>query len=251
MNPYLEKIAKEKKTNPVGELALAGAGYTVAKHAPAQLLGYHNVYHGTTKPKARDIRKTGFKSGLGGTGASELSPSFKSESLGKIHVTKNRLLAKMYSGNPAFHAKKIKERDGFMFSAGEAMGKSFKDGMAGKGAVVKARIPHSVWSKMKVDKDSSQGSPETPFVQSRMKERASTYHKNIGAQFVERGANHRGVSGYLTKNNLRRYYGTSSGKTRALMGVARLAVGGSAMAVAAKHNSDNQGVLSKLKRNPQ
>ena len=229
MNRYLEKIAQtaEKKKSIAKDVASAGVGAHLLSKVPQRLLGYHKVYHGTTNENASIIRKNGFDPSKGGTGASKLSGYHQIASKNKIHFTKTKPAARIYSGGIADKLNKEPSKL-------HAVRKALRDSYTGKGSVVKARVPHSMWGKMQVDKDSSGPDTGIKFVRERMKERASTYHRKVGKKFVM-GEGGGGMGQFATKNNLKRYLSTKSGRARALGGVGQL-VAGSALITNAVNN---------------
>lgn len=251
MNPFLEKMASQeeyKKSAPVKETIGAYLGYKGVRAAPSKILGYHTVYHGTTKENAANIKRKGFDPSRGGTGAATVSERFVENSKNKVHFTKSKLQAGAYAGGIADHIKNLP----FGGSIGSAYKNAHKDYRAGKGEVLKAKIPHSMWEKMEIDRDSSGAVPDEAFMKSHienhLKNRAATYDKKVNPSFVEGGRNYAGRKRFASMKNLKSYLGTSSGRNRALTGVAQ-AVGGAALAgFSVKHNADNGGILSKLKR---
>lgn len=224
MNKYLEKIASRKEGVSVGDVASVGAGAHLLSKVPQRLLGYHKVYHGTTNTNADSIRKNGFDPSKGGTGASKISSSYADQSKGKVHLTKTKLSARMYAGDLGGKIDAEKARNPVSPNKRRTLINALKDSYTGKGSVVKARVPHSTWSRMKVDPDSSAGAPDHAFIQERMKERAATYDRKIDKKFVM-GKGGGGMSMYATKNNLRRYLSTKSGRMRALGGAGQLVAG--------------------------
>ena len=224
MNKYLEKIASRKEGVSVGDVASAGLGAHLLTKVPQRLLGYHKVYHGTTNKNAHSIRSKGFDPSKGGTGASKINSSYLGQSAGKVHVTKTKLSAHMYAGDLGGKIKAEKARNPINPNKRATLIDALKDSYTGKGSVVKARVPHSTWGRMKVDEDSSAGAPDHAFIQERMKERAATYDRKIDKKFVI-GKGGGGMSMYATKKNLRRYLSTKSGRMRALGGVGQLAAG--------------------------
>lgn len=207
MNKYLEKIAKAasesedsgtKKPGLAGRVAEGALGARLAMEAPQKLMGYHTVYHGTSKANADSIRKTGLdpKHGGGptGAGAGINHSGFLETSKGKVHVTKGPITAAMFSG---FSSAATKTRP----------------------SIVKARISDKMWDKFKLDPDAGA-----------YKRQAATTTKKIGSNFISGGEGSKGRSMFLTKERLGDYYGSKAGKVRALKGVGLLAGGGALMA---------------------
>jgi hypothetical protein len=206
MNKYLEKIAAATGDDKYGNMALEGAvGAGLAKGAPQRLLGYHTVYHGTSKANAEAIRKEGFKTkhGGGAHGASSAHPSktsqevFTERSKGKIHVTKNPFVAGQFAG---FQAARRNTQPG----------------------MVKARVSDKMWKSFKRDDDvaGTFGSKDT----------AATTTHDIKPQFVAGGKGSKGAFAFLKKRHLESYYGNSAGRTRAGKGAAMLVGGGALLA---------------------
>lgn len=245
MNPYLEKIASQnREASPVRESVLAAAGAGVASTAPSRILGYHTLYHGTSSENAEAIKKKGFDPSKGGSRNAQLRPDYVENSKNKVHFTKTKFTAGMYAGDFGGKMSHARAAGG---SKKSALKESIKDWAKGKGKVVTSRVPHSMWGKMEIDRDSSVGSPDHPMVNEAMKERASTYHKRLDPKFVEGSEAYGGRRMYATHKNLKRYLSTASGRSRALSGVVRLGAGVGMMAGAAYHNAHNNGVLAKLR----
>lgn len=210
-----EKKAQSDTIEGIGQTAL---GAKILSHAPKRLLGYHTVYHGTSKETANTIRKEGLDPSKGGTGAAKAHQSFADVSKGKVHVTKSPLYARAYSSGVA--------RNAFEKVTGSGKGGSvFKD--VGKGSVLKARISDEKWKGFAHDID---GGPTKRF--------AATTTSRIDSSSIVGGAGNMGRREFLNKPHLSKYYGTASGKNRALRGVALGLTGASLVS----------GGLSKLKR---
>lgn len=183
-------MKKETKEGLAGAATAVLAGGGVAP----RLLGYHNVYHGTTKPAAEAVKKHGFDPKKGGTGASSptvdgkgvgSNPNFYERSKGRIHTTKRKPIAGIYS-------LYVRHKHGV------------------PGTVVKARVTHQHFKGMKGDPDMSPGAT---------KNIAATTHHKIPASQVVGGAGDKGIKGVVTKNTLRKYYSSGSGLARAARGV--------------------------------
>lgn len=215
-NKYLEKIAKELHKGKT-DIAVEGlAGAAIASGASQRMLGYHTVYHGTTKKNADLIRKNGFDPSKGGGegGASAVHPSnisrenFTRRSQGKIHVTKKIGVAGMFAG---FQTAKRQEMPGF----------------------VKARISDKMWKSYKAD-------PDMRGPNGLNKEVASTTKHKIMSKLVAGGEGSRGPLAFIGKRHLGQYYSTTGGKIRAAKGLGMLATGGTLIAHAAKRYNDGR-----------
>lgn len=248
----MEKIASKQKskTSPVKETFAAGVGASLVTKAPEKLLGYHTVYHGTSNKNAEKIKEHGFDPSHGGTRSAKLRERYVENSKGKMHFTKNRASAAGYAGDIGLHLRAAARKNPEAPDIDSAIAKGYKDYLfRGKGKIVKARIPHKMWQKMDFDFDSYSGAEHLAkdrysAAAESLKEKASTYNKKIGSQFVAGGKGSKGIGNFLHRNHLRGYYGSASGKKRALVGLAQLTTGTGAIGLAAKHNHDNGGVLS-------
>jgi hypothetical protein len=175
----------------------------LAPHATRRLLGYHVVRHGTSNENAAKVKKEGFDPKKGGSGAgthaagsAERAAKFQAESRGKVHVTKNPIIARAFAGmtNDRTHKPSIKT-------------------MATRGTVLKARVSHQHWESMKEDKHIKG-----------MKFDAATTHHKIPASQVIGGEGNTGIRGVVNKNTLRKYYKNSANRGRIARG-AMMAVG--------------------------
>lgn len=238
MNKYLEKIAEEVKKNEkpgvIRTGAEAGIGYHLGKKLPSHLLGYHTVYHGTAKEHGEKIRKEGFDPKRGGTGAASHhgADNFVENSKGKVHVTKSRIQSRMFAGftqhgvdNPGkvtgdVHTDmmdKITRRT-------KATQQGMKNIFTGQhGDVIKARISDHAWNK-DFTPDPDMGN---------VKDRAATTEKHIGVGSIDKKR-----SAFATKKNLKNYYGSASGRLRALKGVGYGVAGAGLIAHAIKGRMD-------------
>lgn len=185
----------EKETSGKAGLAGAASAVLAGKGVAPRVLGYHNVYHGTTKPVADSIKKHGFDPKKGGTGASaptvnkkgvHSNPDFYERSKGKIHTTKHKPIAGAYS----LYAKHKHKAPG---------------------TVLKARVTHQHFKGMKGDPDMSPNASKNV---------AATTHHKIPAHQIKGGIGDKGVKGVVNKNTLRKYYSSKSGLARAARGVA-------------------------------
>jgi len=217
----------EKETS--GKAGLAGAATAVlaGKGVAPRLLGYHNVYHGTTKPAAESIRKNGFDPKKGGSGAAaptvnkkgvHSNPDFFERSKGKIHTTKQRPIAHAYA---AFTGIKHKS----------------------KSEVIKARVTHQHFRNMKGDPDMSPNGT---------KNIAATTHHKIPSSQINGGVGDKGIKGVVTKKTLKKYYRSGSGLTRVARGVALAGIaakGAHTAYSAAKSKLEKKASLIDLVRN--
>lgn len=201
---------------------VAGAvGATVlAPHAARRLLGYHVVRHGTSNENATNIKQQGFDPKKGGTGAglhaagsAKRAAKFQAESRGKIHVTKNPLVARAFAGM-------TNER-----TANPRVGT-----LATSGTVLKARISHAHWENMQADKHIRVGKKNFKWMGS------TTIHRIPAAQVIG-GAHDKGLKAVVNRNTLRQYYKNSTNHGRIARGVvlASGVAGGLAEAAKAIH----------------
>ena len=204
-NRYLEKISQEQDEAGVSYKAL-GAGALAGKASVPRLLGYHKVYHGTSSETAKKILKEGFDPSKGGSGAAKGHSRYESQSAGKIHVTKNPLIARMFA---AFTDR------GAPLTDGSQMQKAIVDSLKLRGGVVSARIPQSYWEGMKPDPDMGGVKPA-----------AATFHHKIEPKYVDRAVGVKNILPHLSPKHLSKYYKNHAG--RALTGLG-LAAGGSAL----------------------
>ena len=201
-NKYLEKISSTVGKKSSTEKAVAEGvvgGYLMSK-APSRLIGYHNLYHGTTKETGAKILKEGFDPSKGGTGAAAASgrSHFKTNSTNRVHFTRIKPIAKMFAGyrhdaalNGGKGAEQLQSRD--MFN--------------NKGKVIKARVSHGEWQKS-FQKDPDMGGKYT----------AATTTKKVMPKSIVGSAEHKGIAGFATKDKLKGYYSTASGRQRGLRG---------------------------------
>ncbi len=198
-NKYLEKIAEMSRGEHAG--MAAGAAVTaagLAHQSAGPLMGYHTVYHGTSKKNADSIRKTGLdpkRGGQEGGSAHKIgSEAYKKQSAGKVHVTKAPHIAEYFAN---FQAKPL----------------NAKPLNPHKGEVLKARVSHDQYQRMKVDQDVSP-----------IKAIAATTKEKIHPHQIKGGAGYTGAKEFAHPSKLKGYLKSTSGKKRALMG-AGMAVG--------------------------
>jgi hypothetical protein len=227
----LQKEAAEKKDSNKLALTATAAGGSLVYSSTENLLGYHKVHHGTTKDIAKNIQTEGFDPKKGGTGAASLHPEMVRESAGKIHVTKNKVLAHLYGS-------KIMHR-------GHPLGKGFDNSFNGvakdvmNSKVVSARIPHSVYEGF--DSDKHHGGNSLDPKNEVHKATAATTTKKIPSTFIEGGKGSKGILNFVHKNHLKNYYGSKAGKIRGLKGLGMAAAGSALLGVAAKKFMDKKG----------
>lgn len=142
MNKYLEKIAESASVQggtdsgytparkALASTMLAGLGAHVTSNYLPSALGYTKVYHGTSASAVDSIMNEGLDPSRGGSGVASNAARLADESTGKVHVSRYRQTADMYSR---------------MFNGGTGS------------AVVTARIPTSHWDRMRPDKHVSDG----------------------------------------------------------------------------------------------
>ena len=222
----LYKIASEHKSDSSSGAKAVAEGivaYKAGKAAPSRLLGYHNVYHGSSKENVENIRKHGLDPKHGGVGGATdatmkhkpgVHRYYKDNSAGQVHFTKQKRMADMFSG--FIGSKRIgddKVKDGI---------KGFFTGLH-NGHTHSALMSDAHYRSSKVDVDAS------PF-----KSMAAKTHHGIKPEQIKGSDSYKGIKGVVNKNTLRKYY-AGSGKYRAARGL--LLAGASA--VAGKHAFDN------------
>lgn len=203
----MDKDTKNGITGAVGAVVLA-------PHATRRLLGYHVVSHGTSNENAAAVKKHGFDPKKGGTGAgthaagsAERAAKFQKESKGKIHVTKNPIIARMFAGMTHNRTPKANP-------------------LSMSGTVVKARVSHAHWEGMKKDRH----------IRGSKFDAATTHHKIPASQVI--GSEHdKGIKAVVNRNTLRKYYKDSANHGRIARGLILGAgvVGGLADAAKAIH----------------
>jgi len=224
-NPYLkkvetnlEKVAKQEK-HTARDLAIGTIGTGIATGQADKILGYHKVYHGTSKDIDQKIQKEGFDPKMGGTGSAKYSNKFVSQSAGKVHVTKNKLLANLF-GSKLMH----RMQPGFDIDrSGKA---TFEDIKNSK--VVTARVPHQSWRGFNADPDMPKpGGSRFDYdpKDSAHKNHAATTSKRISPKYVSGGEGSKGILNFVHKNHLKNYYRSADGMARGLKGAAIAGVG--------------------------
>ena len=206
----LQKKAEE--TSKATEAAKAAVGATVAynagRGAPSRILGYHKIYHGSSKENVDSIRKSGLDPKRGGIdGATDralghkpsLQKYYKENSTGQVHFTKQKRMADMFSG--AIGSKRVGND-----KIKDAM-KAFLTGIH-DGHTHSALMSDSHYRSAKVDMDAS------PF-----KNMAAKTHHAIKPEQIKGSESYKGIRGVVNKNTLRRYY-AGAGKKRAGRGLA-------------------------------
>ena len=203
---------KAEETSKATEAAKAAVGATVAynagRGAPSRILGYHKVYHGSSKENVDSIRKSGLDPKRGGIdGATDrtlrhkpdLSRYYKENSAGQVHFTKQKRMADMFSG--AIGSKRVgndKTKDGI---------KAFFTGIH-DGHTHSALMSDSHYRSAKVDRDASPA-----------KNMAAKTHHGIKPEQIKGSESYKGIRGVVNKNTLRKYY-AGAGKARAGRGLA-------------------------------
>jgi hypothetical protein len=204
----ITKLAKENH-NKRDAAILTGAGAIGLNMSRPNIAGYHKVYHGTSKSNAEKILREGYidpkKGGINGASANAKGytdgnkANFMNNSKGKAYFTKNKLVAHVFG----HHA-----------SGGEI------------GKTLKSKMPHNMYvkSKIDVDHDNAHLSPEK-----RKSYAAHTNKKiNVGKQY-----------NFATKNNMKRYLKSGSGKVRFAKGLGQATLGSVALYMAAKKLGDS------------
>lgn len=234
-NKYLEKIAEtsvfaeaEQAKNRLKNTA-AGAGIVLGAanliSVPGEILGYHNVYHGTNEKHLETINKTGLNPDHGGkVGGSSVfednrfssmkgvgkTLSYENFSKGKVHVTKEYLVAKGYASN-----------------ASQSLESKYKP------VVVSAKVSHRHWEQMRPDPLSFGG-----------KDTAATTKHTVRPSAME-GKQGFNTRSFATEKNLNRYLSQVSGRKRFATGVARAAL--SSVAIAGGTSYFKNKIIDKIK----
>lgn len=248
-NPYLEKAA-ELKRNPgdgAREVLAAGAGAHFVSKAPSKLLGYHNMYHGTSKENAKDILKNGLRKAHGGSRGAKVGNDaerahFVNAAKKHVYMTKNKMVARTFAGDSAKFINQYGVHDP------RAAQGAIVDGIK-NGKVLKARVSHNQYHKgFKMDPDSFTVFDRMAHPEETLKQRAARSKADIGAHQFSGGKGSKGIRSFLTKNNLKRYYGSASGRSRAAIGAAQLVGGSALVAGAAAHHNLSGGHFAKERK---
>lgn len=228
-----------------GAAGLVGAG--VVADAPSKLLGYHNIYHGTSKENAKNILKNGLRKAHGGTRGSKVGTgaerdAFVSTAKKHVYMTKNKMVARTFAGDSA---KFINEHG---HNSNETAFKAVVDGLK-NGKVLKARVSHNQYRKgFEMDPDSFDAMTRMFTPHDRLKDTAARSRRDIGAHQFSGGKGSKGIGSFLSKNNLKRYYGSANGRARAAMGAAQLVGGSALIGGAAFHHKVTNGPLARSEK---
>lgn len=189
----------EKRDNFEKGVIGAVGGTAAASGVAPRLLGYHVVRHGTSNENAAKIKKEGFNPKMGGKGGAgqhaasgDRAKMFKEQSKGKIHVTKNPAISRMFAGM-------TENRNPNPQSLGDLAG----------GKVLKARVTDQHYRTMQKD----------PHMGGNKANAATTHHK-IPAHQIIGGAGDKGVKGVVNKKTLAKYYRNKANHGRIGRGVA-------------------------------
>ena len=202
---------KDKKPSPLAETArnvaaVFGVQNAVDK-APGQLLGYHDVYHGTqSNSKVDSIRDKGLKKSKGGTGVSIIDD-------------------KTINGGTSNHAHNAKGH--VFFSKSRDQANHYTQTIFGPDPknVAHAIIPHSHYADRSIaDPLSKALSPKyTPDVMA--KHMAARSDKSISPAQIKGSSKYKGVKQYATGKNMKKYLSNKSGVARFGLGLANAAAG--------------------------
>ena len=192
-------------TQAVGGAAAAAA---LASGVPSRMLGYHNIYHGTSKANAESIKKEGLnpkRGGFGGAGdaLSESKPrmaaDYISKSKGQVHFSKSKRMANMFAGFVGSTNKGEAKQS-------EAI-RAFFTGRH-KGHTHNAIISDAHYRGAKIDKDASP-----------IKHMAAKTHHGIRPEQIKDSPLYKGIKTVVNKNTVKRYYQSSAGRWRAARGL--------------------------------
>lgn len=246
----IKEAAEEKrtKTTAAKEIAVGAYGLSHVAKAPSKLLGYHNMYHGTSKENAKSILKNGLNKSKGGSRGAKVSiggedslNEFVNTAKKHVYMTKNKFIGRTFAGDSAKHINT------YGVNSTKGTIETLKDGFK-NGKVLKARVSHGTWEKgFKMDPDSFPLHMRMFTEESKLKPIAARSKHNISSKSFVGGKGAHGLKAFVTKKNLRRYYSTASGKARGKLGAFQLAAGAALTAGAAMHNKNSGGVLSKGK----
>ncbi len=222
----------EKNDNTTRNGVIGGVGaVALAPHASRRLLGYHVVRHGTSSRNAGMIKEKGLdprRGGRGGAGQHAAGTDargkrFRKQSRGKVHVTKNPIVSRMFANYTESRTDNIGVKDVL------------------KGRVIKARVTDRHWQSMKTDPH--MGTDKTS---------AATTHHRIKPEAIIGSRHSKGLKAVVNRNTLRAYYKNSANHNRIGVG----AVLGSAVAggiydaaKAVKHKLEKKASLIDLARN--
>lgn len=230
MHHLIVKIAKElhetrqdesqpvKKNSLLGAAALSALGANMIRQSTPDLLGYHVVYHGTTKDAGKSIRENGLSPKFGGKGGGISSTANLSESISNsknhIYVTKNRYVSKGYAGM-IDHINKSKAAthgiDANTFNSGV-----LRHSFLRKGDEIKIRLTDNQWKRFQVD-------PEGGAFAS--KDLAARSKHAIPSRQIAGGKGSRGILSVVNANTLRRHIGSESGRARLARGMLTSGIG--------------------------
>lgn len=206
----LVKLAKDKKMSKddrsnakLNAAAAAGGSAYLGSKAPARLLGYHNVYHGTAKRKdAENIRKTGLKTSKGGSGVSAVDDAIKNAGTSdNVARSKNRIYFSKSKNYAAHYAQGDRKN------------------------VIKGRMPHNQYRKAYGDKlvkklGEQQG---VKMSDKKLKRMAALSSHGIKPGQIAGGKGDKGIKQFASKKNMKRYLSSGSGKKRFVKGIASAA----------------------------
>ena len=215
-------------TQAVGGAAAAAA---LASGVPSRMLGYHNIYHGTSKANAESIKKEGLnpkRGGFGGAGdaLSESKPrmaaDYISKSKGQVHFSKSKRMANMFAGFVGSTNKGEAKQS-------EAI-RAFFTGRH-KGHTHNAIISDAHYRGAKIDTDASP-----------IKHMAAKTHHGIRPEQIKDSPLYKGIKTVVNKNTLKRYYGSSAGRWRAARGLLLAGAAAKAAGFAYKHGKKALGL---------
>ena len=219
-----------------GAQAVGGAAVAakLASGVPSRMLGYHNIYHGTSKTNAEGIKKEGLnprRGGFGGAGdtLSESKPKmaadYISKSKGQVHFSKSKRMANMFAGFVGSTSKgEAKQSDAI---------RAFFTGRH-KGHTHNAIISDAHYRGAKIDKDASP-----------IKNMAAKTHHGIRPEQIKDSPAYKGIKGVVNKNTLKRYYKGSAGRWRAARGLLLAGAAARAAGFAYDHGKKALGLQKK------
>ena len=228
----VENRDKSKASEAVRAAAGGFVAGRLAKSAPSRLLGYHNVYHGTSKANAENIKKEGLNPKRGGIGGAsdvlsqhkpDMASRYKDSSKGQVHFSKSKRMANMFSGfiGSTGHDSMTKQHDSI---------RAFFTGRH-KGRTLSAVMSDSHYRSAKTDYDAGP-----------VKYVAAKTHHGIKPEQIKESPSYKGIRSVVNKNTLRKYYSDSIGRKRAGTGLALAAAALSAGKYAYNHGKNALGL---------
>lgn len=218
---FLEKVAQEKEGPSklgIGVEAVAGVG--LAHKSSDKLLGYHKLYHGTTKANAASIKTKGFDPSYGGTGNATAHERFVANSKGHTHFSKSKVMPELYASKIGDHFQEFVSPFGPSRKTLEQIAKNRKDG-----EVLTTRIPDYHYKKFAPDRDSVSSLAADDIA----RDVASKTTRRINPKYISGGAGSKGIGTFMNAKHMKTYLSRASGRNRFLKGLAIAGAGAAAV----------------------